>query len=116
MLDQIQERLLAPVHVVEDADDRRLGGDGLELLAERPGDLVAGRDQLLAGGQGTSRRGGDRVGLRRRELLQHLDDRPVGDALPVGQAAAAHDQGAVERADELRDEAGLAHPGRRPGS
>ena len=61
VLDQVEKGLLAPVHVVEDTDDGRLGGDGLELLAERPGDLVAGRDQLLVADQGADRPGGDRV-------------------------------------------------------
>ena len=47
----------------------------------------------------------DRVRL---ELLQHLDDGPVGDALSVGEAAAADDR-RVGGGEELRHEARLAH-------
>ena len=44
------------------------------------------------------------------ELLQHLDDRPVGDPLAVGKAAAAHDR-RLDRSQELRDEPRLADAG-----
>ena len=52
------------------------------------------------------------TGSRRQhgELLHHLDDRPVGDPLPVGQAAAAHDA-SLDRRERLRDEPRLADPG-----
>ena len=60
VLDQVEEGLLAPVHVVEHADERRLGRDRLEQLAERPGDLLAGGDQLLVAEQGADRVGGHR--------------------------------------------------------
>ena len=43
MLDQVEERLLAPLDVVEDKDERRLL---LEQLAERPGDLLRRRPRL----------------------------------------------------------------------
>jgi hypothetical protein len=41
VLDQIEERLLAPLDVVEDCDERALCSDVLERLAIRPGDLLA---------------------------------------------------------------------------
>ncbi len=41
MLDEIEERLLTPVDVVEDADEGSLGGDRLQQLPERPRDLLA---------------------------------------------------------------------------
>ena len=44
------------------------------------------------------------------ELLQHLDDRPVGDPLAVGQAAAADDR-RLDRARQLRGEPRLADAG-----
>ena len=48
----------------------------------------------------------------RLELLQHLDHRPVGDPLPVGEAAPADDR-RVRGREELRHQARLSHP-RRP--
>ncbi len=89
MLDQVEERLLAPLDVVEDKDERRLL---LEQLAERPGDLLRRRPRLRLPQQRTDRRRGGRIRGRRVELLQHLDDRPVGDPDPVGEAAAADDR------------------------
>ena len=40
VLDQVEERLLAPLDVVEDDDERPLGGSVLQRLAEGPGDLL----------------------------------------------------------------------------
>ena len=61
----------------------------------------------------SSERIADRSGLVRRqhvELLQHLDDRPVGDPLAVGEAAAADDR-RLDRSQELRGEPRLADAG-----
>ena len=44
---------------------------------------------------------------QRVELLHHLDDRPVGDPLAVGEATAAHDP-RVDPRERLRDEPRLA--------
>ncbi len=44
------------------------------------------------------------------ELLQHLDDRPVGDPLAVGEAAAADDR-RLDRSQALRGEPRLADAG-----
>ena len=88
MLDQVEERLLAPLDVVEHDHERRLL---LEQLAERPGDLLRRRPRLRLAQQRADRRRGGRIGRQHVELLDHLDDRPVGDPDPVGQAAAAHD-------------------------
>jgi len=44
------------------------------------------------------------------DLFQHLDDRPVGDPLAVGEAAAADDR-RVDRRHELGGEPGLADAG-----
>ena len=43
MLDQVEERLLAPLDVVEDDDHRPLRRGLLERLAEGPGDLLRRR-------------------------------------------------------------------------
>ena len=89
MLDQVEERLLAPLDVVEDKDERRLL---LEQLAERPGDLLRRRPCLRLPQERTDRRRGGRIRGGRVELLEHLHHRPVGDPCPVGQAAAANDR------------------------
>ena len=47
VLDQVEERLLSPLNVVEDADERFSLRLLLEQLAERPGDLL-GRGALLS--------------------------------------------------------------------
>ena len=52
----------------------------------------------------------DRIRRQHRELLHHLDHRPVRDPLPVGQAAPAHDAG-FHVGERLGDEPRLAHPG-----
>ena len=49
-------------------------------------------------------------GRQHVELLQHLDDRPVGDPLAVGEAAAADDR-RVDRRQQLRDQPRLADAG-----
>ena len=60
--------------------------------------------------QRADRRRRSRVGGKRAQLLDHLDHRPVGDALAVGKAAAAHDA-RVDRRERLGHEARLADPG-----
>ena len=87
-LDQIEERLVAPLEVVEDHDQRRLL---LEQLPERPGDLVPARPDVRLAQERPDRRRRDRIRRQRCELLHDLDDRPVGDPLAVGQAAAPDD-------------------------
>ena len=57
--------------------------------------------------QRADRGGRGRVGREGVELLDHLDDRPVGDALAVGEAAAADNPG-VDRGERLGDEPRLA--------
>ena len=58
VLDQVEEGRLAPVDVVEDDDERLLGGVRLEQLAKSPGDL-------LRGARPSSRRRGSRPAGRR---------------------------------------------------
>ncbi len=66
-----------------DDDLRALGRTGLEQLAERDPRLLR-------------RRSDDALGLD-AERREHLDERPVRDALAVGEAAAAEDVGRVAR-------------------
>ena len=97
--------------VVEDGHDRGRLRRRLEQLAHRPWDLLARGRRLLLAEQWLDRR--DRLGLEpelrgRRELLQHLDHRPVRDALAVGEAAASHHGRIVEPGAELSGEPRLA--------
>jgi len=103
---EIEEGLLAPLDVVEDHDERRLL---LKQLPKRPGDLVAARPDTRLTEQRTD--GGCCRGIRGQhgELLDHLDDRPVGDPFAVGQAATS-DDASLDRCKRLRHEPRLAHP------
>ncbi len=104
-LDEVEKRLLGPLNVVETDDERRLR---LEQLPEPPGDLVGACERLGLPEQRADRRRGVRVVGPRVKLLHDLDHRPVGDALAVGEAAAAHDA-CVDLRQRLRDEPRLAH-------
>ena len=114
VLDELEERLLPPLDVVEDANEWLLGRPGLEQLAERPRDLVRGGGHVSLAEHGfegfRSRAVHER--LRIWNLLDDLDDRPVGDAVSVGKAAAPDDGSSVERGHELRDQPRLADSGR----
>ncbi len=104
-LDEVEERLLTPLQVVEANDERGLL---LEQLAERPRDLVRARLALALAEQGSDRRRPDLVRRKRIELLHHLDDGPVGDPVSVREAPAGHDPRRLELGDELGDEPRLA--------
>ena len=134
VLDEIEERRLAPVDVVEDEDQRALAGRGLEEPPDRPEGLLARarasadahscdtrlhtRSWCSSPVQHASRPWPRRLGQvevgEARRLLDDLDDREVRDALAVGKASAAEDLGAAaETGDELLDQTGLADA-RRP--
>jgi hypothetical protein len=89
VLDEVEERLLAPVHVVEDADEGRMGRDRLDQLAKRPGDLLARGGHLPVSGHRLDRFRDVRLARDFGKLLDDLDDRPIRDALAVGQAPTA---------------------------
>ena len=101
VINEIEERFLAPVDVVEHDDERRVRGDGLQQHPHRPRDLLdRGHEAALAENRPNRARGG-RIepeaasrGLRlgAEQLLEHLHDRPVGDPVPVGEAAAPDDR------------------------
>ena len=110
VLDQVEERLLAPVKVVEDDDERPLPCRLLQCLAKRPRDLLGGGRRLRLAEQRANHRSGSLVRGQLVELAQHLHDGPVGDPLAVGEAAAP-DDGRVDRRQGLRGEPGLADAG-----
>ncbi len=127
MLDELEQRLLGPVNVLEDEHERLDVGELVGPGTGRPGDLL--RAPLLldgvedAGGE-REQVGDDLVLTALAQLLDrladgvgvgdpggrldHLAERPVGDPLAVGQAAPGEHGRALERADELSDEAALA--------
>ena len=49
--------------------------------------------------------------LGAEQLLEHLDDGPVGDPVAVGQTASPNDRGTVEPGEELVGQARLPHAG-----
>ena len=106
MLDEVEEGRLRPLEVVDDHDERAPLGERLEQPSRRPEDLLRG---VAAGAAEPDRLGehvGDQVRLRVVRQLVHdgipdldtgggagqvaheLGQRPVGDALAVGEAAA----------------------------
>ena len=107
VLDQVQERLLSPLDVVEHADEPRLL---LEQLAEGPGDLLGRSPLLRLAKQGAQRGSGRRIRGQRVELLDHLDHRPVRDPLAVRKAAAA-DALCIDRGEKLGRQPRLADAG-----
>ena len=105
VLHQVEECRLAPVEVVEHADEGLRPRDRFELLAEGPGNLDARRDELLIAEQRADRLGCDGIEVDLGQLLDDLDHRPVRDALAVGKAASPDDERVVERGQELRCQA-----------
>ncbi len=109
VLDEVQERVLAPMDVVEHDDERPVSGRLLERLASGPRDLLRRCLQLGLAEKRPDYGRSRLVGREHAELFQDLDDGPVGDALAVRQAAAAHDV-RVEPCQCLVDEPRLADP------
>src|SRR5579862_4011672 len=107
VLDEVEERLLAPVNVLEQANEWRLL---LEKLAERPRDLLAARPRLRLPQERRDRRSRRGIGRPRAELGDDLDDRPVGDPLAIGQTAPA-DHPRTEPRERLRRQPRLADAG-----
>jgi hypothetical protein len=106
------------VDVVHDDDQGVFACKRLEQLAKAPCDLL-GRSGRLAGSErGADARGGElrfavasQPGSHIADLRDDLGKRPVGDPLPVGEAAADEDL-RVGALDQLARESRLADPGR----
>ena len=133
MLDQLEQRLLAPVDVLEQEHERLRLGELLRPRARRPGDLLLRPLALdrLEHADREAEQVGDRLVLAVRAQLRprlvervvvgdprgrldHLGERPVRDALAVREAAAGEDGRAFEPGDELAREPALPHvPDRR---
>jgi len=103
------------VEVVEDDDQGRRGGQRLEELPEAPRDLLGsgrrpGRAERHADAE--RREVGVRAGAQRlaqvADLVDDLGERPVGDSLPIREAAADHDgrvnAGGPQTFERVRDE------------
>src|SRR5581483_9056381 len=130
VLDQLEQRLLAPVDVLEDEHERLRGGELLGPRARGPGDLLLRALALdgLEDADGEAEQVGDGVVfavgaqllLRLVERvvvgdagrgLHHLGERPVRDALAVRERAAEEDGRALDAGYELAREAALADAG-----
>ena len=107
VLDELEERRLGPVDVVEDEDERPLARTRLAEPAEEPGELGRGRRRL-----GVERRE-DRVALVALVASrERLAQRPVRDALPVGEAATPERRDALRAPRQLGRETRLSDPRR----
>jgi len=104
VLDEVEQRLLGPVQVIDHHCQWR---SLFQQLAERPGDLLGRGWCIVLTKQRRDRGSRGRLGRPRTQLLQHLHHRPVRDPLPVRQAAAPHDPG-VDFGEALGDETRLA--------
>jgi hypothetical protein len=101
VLDQVEERRLAPLDVVEDHDERAVECRVLEHLPHRPGDLGRRRDRLPLAEESGDRPPDGVVVRQFGELLDHLDDWPVRDSLAVREAAPVDDASTIELSEEL---------------
>ena len=127
VLDEVEHRLLGPVDVLEEEDERLHVAQRVHDLARGPRDLL--RAALALDGFQQARGQADEVGdsvvlaalakLLERLLerlvvgdpdrrLDHLGERPVRHALAVRQAAALEHACAVHRVDELAGQPALA--------
>lgn len=122
MVDHIEDRVVGPMRILEDEDERSLGSDGREELAERPVCLLRmGTDVAAGDSRGSSL--GDRYRARiagepRPDPLSHIpageltDDlaqRRIRSRFPVRQASAHHNCGVLTGIrDELTCEARLS--------
>ena len=130
VLDEVDQRLLGPVDVLEEEHERLDVRERLHHLSCGPRDLLRAALALerLQHPGGEAEHVGDglllaalpelREGLLERVVvgdprggLDHLRERPVRDAFAVGKAAAGEDARALEPVDELAREPALPHAG-----
>ena len=102
VLDEVEERRLGAVDVLEDEHDWLLGGERLEQapggpeeLVDRPGRVARERAKPFGDGLTVFGAGERAVQAVVAERAQNLDERPEGDAVAVGEAAARQHAGAV---------------------
>ena len=123
VLDQVEQRRLGPVDVVEHHHHRRRPGQRLEHPAHRPLDVLRRRGRVRPADRARHHRRRELVllvaghqlgqGLGAAEVVDDVLQRPVGDALAVGQAAADDDPRVpLEVGEELPCQPRLADPGR----
>ena len=118
VLDELEERRLRPVDVVEHDDERSFGGERFEELARAPEKLLHGKrdgrepdrrldalDDIVVSRKPAQlrMRGLHRVALGDGSDLAHrFRERPERDAVAIRKAPATeHRRAVVERADEL---------------
>ena len=132
VLDQVQERRLGPVDVVEHDDDRVLLREGLEQPPHRPRDLLRSPEHVVEPDRPCQARRDEPslVGVRRQlgqlracllaslvvvdsgEALEHDREREVRDPLSVGDAAALeHGRAILDPLHELLRQPRLARAG-----
>jgi hypothetical protein len=105
VLDQLEERGLRPVEVVEDEDERLLPRERLAELAKAERDLGRGKRRLrIQSGQCS-------VALPTGgRLVDDLAQGPVRDAVAVGQTASPEHPVVLRPPRELGDQSRLADP------
>ncbi len=127
VLDDLEEALFGPLHVLEDEDERLRIGELLGPAQGRPGDLCVLADPLGRAEQAEcdAEQVGDGIALAgepqflerlrgrvvvgdARRRFDHRCDRPVRDALAVGERAAGEDGRTLDALRELRDQSRLA--------
>ena len=134
VLDEVEQRRLGPVDVLEEEDQRLNVRDPLHHLARGPGDLLRAAlpvERLHEPGRETEDVRDRVLGAALAELLErllervvvrdsgrglhHLAERPVRDALAVRQRAPHQDARALDAVEELAREPALpdARPRRR---
>ena len=130
VLDQLEQRILCPVDVLEDEDERLRLGHELRPLSSGPGDFLLAPlavDRLEDAARQAEQVGHGLRGAAVAKLLDcdverivvgdvgraldHLGQGPVGDALTVRQAAALEDRRAFERGEVLVHHPALADTG-----
>ena len=121
MLEQVEQRRLGPVKVVDHDHERLRSATRLEQLPEGPRENLVRRAALGFAEQAEQRRAAivpspsssAAVGVVAEQLLEDLDDRPVRDPLPVGEAAALDDARSSSRGRGTLTGGAISRP--RPG-
>ena len=129
-LDDVEHRLLRPVHVIEDHDERSVRGQDLEQAADGPrcigrqrfmntenlSESIRYRRSVRFVDQPSSKHRCDSLSVRAGEVgggCEKLDQRRERDPLPIGGRLCDEDAGGpTNRVGERLTQPGLAHTGR----